>query len=100
MIVFSRSRTGFRKTDTILNRLIRGAIQTGLFAGIFSLGNLVSFVVLTGTNFFGMFAIPVGRIYTNVSDLNKKRLCYPLTRLPFLFFYSFMEDPLGYPPCS
>ncbi|KAL0577809.1 hypothetical protein V5O48_004176 [Marasmius crinis-equi] len=27
--VLSRSRTGFRRTDNILNRLIRGAIQTG-----------------------------------------------------------------------
>ncbi|KAF8553134.1 hypothetical protein OG21DRAFT_1464619 [Imleria badia] len=65
VIVFSRSRTGFQKTDTILNRLIRGAIQTGLFAGIFSLGSLIGFIVLPGTNLFGMFAIPIGRIYTN-----------------------------------
>jgi len=42
VIVFSRSRTGFRKTDTVLNRLIWGAIQTGLFAGIFSMGDLIS----------------------------------------------------------
>jgi hypothetical protein len=65
VIVFSRSRTGFRKTDTILNRLIRGAIQTGLFAGIFSMGNLITFVVLPNTDLYGMFAIPIGRIYTN-----------------------------------
>ena len=30
----ARSRTGFSKTDTVINRLIRGAIQTGLFAGM------------------------------------------------------------------
>ncbi|KAF8553140.1 hypothetical protein OG21DRAFT_1414869, partial [Imleria badia] len=65
IFVFSRSRTGFRKTDTVLNRLIRGAIQTGLFAGIFSMGDLISFLVLPTTNFYGMFAIPIGRIYTN-----------------------------------
>lgn len=67
IIAFSRSRTGFRKTDTVLNRLIRGAIQTGLLAGIFSMGDLISFVVLPTTNLYGMFAIPIGRIYTNVS---------------------------------
>ncbi|KAH0832972.1 hypothetical protein J3R83DRAFT_11950 [Lanmaoa asiatica] len=64
-IIFSRSRTGFRKTDTILNRLTRGAIQTGLFAGIFSMGDLITFIVLPNTNLYGMFAIPIGRIYTN-----------------------------------
>jgi hypothetical protein len=79
VIVFSRSRTGFRKTDTILNRLIRGAIQTGLFAGIFSMGNLITFVVLPNTDLYGMFAIPIGRIYTNVSVLNMKWVCRSLT---------------------
>ena len=67
VIVFSRSRTGFRKTDTVLNRLIRGAIQTGLFASIFSVANLIAISFLPNTNLYGMFAIPIGRIYTNVS---------------------------------
>ncbi|KAF8553137.1 hypothetical protein OG21DRAFT_1485659 [Imleria badia] len=65
VIVFSRSRTGFRKTDTILNRFIRGAIQTGLFASIFSLGDLITFTVVPDMNLYVMFAIPIGRIYTN-----------------------------------
>jgi len=64
-IILARSKTGYRKTDTVLNRLIRGAVQTGLFAGIFSLGDLISFLALPTTNFYGMFAIPLGRIYTN-----------------------------------
>ncbi|KAI0316735.1 hypothetical protein OF83DRAFT_221986 [Amylostereum chailletii] len=54
-----RSRTGFRKTDTIVNRLIRGAIQTGVFAAVFALGDLVTFIKYPNTNFYGMFAIPV-----------------------------------------
>jgi len=64
-IILTRSRTGFHKTDTVLNRLIRGAIQTGLFAGIFSLGDLITFLRYPETNLYGMFAIPIGRIYTN-----------------------------------
>ncbi|KAG6837317.1 hypothetical protein H0H93_011412 [Arthromyces matolae] len=63
--VLSRSRTGFRKTDTIINRLIRGAIQTGLFASIFALADLFSFVLHGDTNLYAMFAFPIGRIYTN-----------------------------------
>ncbi|KAG6845362.1 hypothetical protein H0H87_010471 [Tephrocybe sp. NHM501043] len=63
--VLSRSRTGFRKTDSIINRLIRGAIQTGLFASIFALADLFSFVLHGDTNLYAMFAYPIGRIYTN-----------------------------------
>jgi hypothetical protein len=61
-----RSKTGFRRTDTIINRLIRGAIQTGLFASMFALGDLFSFVFAPRTTFYAMFAYPIGRIYTNV----------------------------------
>lgn len=53
----------------MLNRLIRGAVQTGIFAGVFSLGDLIAFLNWPNTNFYGMFAIPIGRIYTNVSQL-------------------------------
>lgn len=73
--VLSRSRTGFRKTDTIINRLIRGAIQTGLFASIFALADLFSFVLHQDTNLYAMFAYPIGRIYTNtlLDTLNARR---------------------------
>ncbi|EIW83156.1 hypothetical protein CONPUDRAFT_89135 [Coniophora puteana RWD-64-598 SS2] len=63
--MLSRSRTGFQKTDNVINRLIRGAVQTGLFAGIFSLGDMITFLLWPETNLYGMFAIPIGRIYTN-----------------------------------
>jgi thioester reductase-like protein len=69
--ILSRSRTGFRKTDTIINRLIRGAIQTGLFASIFALADLFSFVLHGDTNLYAMFAFPIGRIYTNVCPFNQ-----------------------------
>jgi hypothetical protein len=61
----ARSRTGFRKTDTIINRLIRGAIQTGFFVSLFALADLFSFVLHRNTNFYAFFAYPIGRIYTN-----------------------------------
>lgn len=65
--MLSRSRTGFRRTDTIINRLIRGAIQTGLFASIFAIADLFCFLYRRDTNLYAMFAYPIGRIYTNVS---------------------------------
>ncbi|KAI6013353.1 hypothetical protein BKA83DRAFT_4361102 [Pisolithus microcarpus] len=64
-IILARAKTGLPTTDTVLRRLIRGAIQTGLFASIFSLGDLISFLLLPDANFYGMFAIPIGRIYSN-----------------------------------
>ncbi|KAJ6612731.1 hypothetical protein B0H10DRAFT_287254 [Mycena sp. CBHHK59/15] len=63
--ILSRSKTGFRRTDSIINRLIRGAIQTGLFVSIFALGDLFSFVFFGDTTFYAMFAYPLGRVYTN-----------------------------------
>ncbi|KAJ6588640.1 hypothetical protein B0H19DRAFT_1248263 [Mycena capillaripes] len=61
----ARSRTGFRKTDTVINRLIQGAIETGTFASMFALADLFSFVFFRNTNLYAMFAFPIGRIYTN-----------------------------------
>ncbi|KAF9494959.1 hypothetical protein BDN71DRAFT_1507106 [Pleurotus eryngii] len=63
--ILSQAKTKFRATDTVINRLMRGAIQTGVFATIFSLGDLAAFLALPHTNIYGMFAIPLGRIYTN-----------------------------------
>lgn len=55
--VLFKLRTGFRQTDTVLKRLIRGAIQTGVFASIFSLGDLISFLGAPKTFLYGMFAV-------------------------------------------
>ena len=84
VIVFSRSRTGFRKTDTILNRLIRGAIQTGFLAVIFAVGVLIAFVVFPNTTTYIMLGIPVGCIYSNVSVVHVTKVCRPL--IIFVFF--------------
>lgn len=64
-----RSKTGWEQTDGILRRMAHGAIQTGLFAGIFSLADFISCIVAPTTNLYGMFAIPIGRIYSNVRSV-------------------------------
>ncbi|KAF5327084.1 hypothetical protein D9619_004503 [Psilocybe cf. subviscida] len=63
--VLSRSRTGFRRTDTIINRVIRGCVQTGLFVSIFAMADMFSFLFSRDTYLYAMFAYPLGRIYTN-----------------------------------
>ncbi|KAJ6559274.1 hypothetical protein B0H10DRAFT_2119793 [Mycena sp. CBHHK59/15] len=56
---------GTRRTDKILNRLIRTAIRSGFFTGIFALGILFSFHFLPNTYMVGLFFLPIGRIYTH-----------------------------------
>jgi len=63
--VLWKSKTGYKKTDSVIHRLIRGAIQIGIFSTIFAAGDLFSFAFSPRTNFYGMFAVPLGRIYTN-----------------------------------
>ncbi|KAK2459720.1 hypothetical protein APHAL10511_008254 [Amanita phalloides] len=58
------SRTRFKQTNTVIHRLIRAAVQTGTFATMFAVADLVAF--LMGQNHIsGMFTYPIGRIYTN-----------------------------------
>ncbi|KAK0454076.1 uncharacterized protein EV420DRAFT_1481792 [Desarmillaria tabescens] len=73
--------TGFRTTDSVIYQLIRGTIQTGVFSSIFALALLICYLSIAlsvtvfpaftrpigspATNLYGMFAMPVGRIYTN-----------------------------------
>ncbi|KAF8155637.1 hypothetical protein B0H34DRAFT_504199 [Crassisporium funariophilum] len=74
-------RTGTQTTDTVINRLIRGAIQTGLLPTILAVAGLVAFIVRPETNLYVMFVIPIGRTYTttlmdgmNVREELKERL--------------------------
>ncbi|KAJ7456857.1 hypothetical protein B0H11DRAFT_2199945 [Mycena galericulata] len=65
IFVLSRSKTGFRRTDKIINSLIRGAIQSGLLVTMFTLGDLLCFTLSSKTNLYTMFVYPLGRVYTN-----------------------------------
>lgn len=80
-----KSRTHFQQMNRVLVRLAAVAIQTGTFCTIFAMGDLFSFrktfevemeiyCTLTWycragempeTNLWGVFAFPIGRIYTN-----------------------------------
>ncbi|TFK37449.1 hypothetical protein BDQ12DRAFT_724281 [Crucibulum laeve] len=63
--ILARQRTGVQRTDTVLKRLIRGAVQSGLFVTVFAMGDLFSFRFRSATNLYAMFAYPIGRVYTN-----------------------------------
>jgi hypothetical protein len=60
-----RSKTGFKKTDSIISRLIRTAIETSAVGALFCLVDVIVFTTKTNTNLHYFFALPQGRIYTN-----------------------------------
>ncbi|TEB34064.1 hypothetical protein FA13DRAFT_63197 [Coprinellus micaceus] len=59
-----RSRTGFRRSDAVLNRLTRSAIQSGVFTSVLAILALVCFSALSDTLFYVTFGIPCARAYT------------------------------------
>ncbi|KAF7350608.1 hypothetical protein MSAN_01620900 [Mycena sanguinolenta] len=64
-LTLSNSKTSIARTDRILNRLIRSAVQSGSFTAIFALGTLFSFHFSPKTFMLGLFLLPIGRIYTH-----------------------------------
>ncbi|KAJ3519484.1 hypothetical protein NMY22_g13177 [Coprinellus aureogranulatus] len=59
-----RSRTGFKRSDAVLNRLARSAIQSGVFTSILAILALVCFSALDTTLFYATFGMPCARAYT------------------------------------
>ncbi|KAJ7136834.1 hypothetical protein C8R44DRAFT_363097 [Mycena epipterygia] len=64
-ITLSSSKTTITRTDKVLNRLIRTAIQSGFFTAVFALGTLLSFHFSPETYMLALFSLPIGRIYTH-----------------------------------
>ncbi|KAJ6570311.1 hypothetical protein B0H10DRAFT_2098314 [Mycena sp. CBHHK59/15] len=62
---FYQSKSGSRQVNSVLNHLIRGAVQSGVFTSIFALGALLSFHFSPGTYMITLFVFPIGRIYTH-----------------------------------
>ncbi|KAJ6460900.1 hypothetical protein C8R45DRAFT_1028562 [Mycena sanguinolenta] len=59
------SRTGFSRTNTVIGRLIRSAIESAAFASFFSVMVLIMFTTLPRTGLHLLFSQPMGRIYTS-----------------------------------
>jgi hypothetical protein len=60
-----RSKTGFKRTDNIIERLIRTGIETCSIGAIFCVLDVIVFTTRINTNLHFFFALPQGRIYTN-----------------------------------
>lgn len=59
------SRTGFRKSDTMINRLILFSVNTGVLTSVCALGSLISILVAGQTFIYIAFFFCIGRLYTN-----------------------------------
>ncbi|THU84211.1 hypothetical protein K435DRAFT_971280 [Dendrothele bispora CBS 962.96] len=62
--IFRISRTGICSTNAVLNRMMRGALQTGVISSAFSIGYLLSFVLAPGNLIWMVFGYCLGRIYS------------------------------------
>ncbi|KAK6995576.1 hypothetical protein R3P38DRAFT_2656056 [Favolaschia claudopus] len=84
-----KSRTGFNKTNHLITRLIRSALESAVFATFLSIMVLIMFTVFPRTGFHLMFSQPMGRIYTaaerSLQTLNgRESLCHDVYESHFV----------------
>ncbi|KAH8825036.1 hypothetical protein DL96DRAFT_156809 [Flagelloscypha sp. PMI_526] len=60
-----RSKTGFTRTNTVVNRCVRASIQSGFFSSVFAIAIILAFAFWPSTYLFAIFGWPLGRIYSN-----------------------------------
>ncbi|KAJ7463842.1 hypothetical protein B0H11DRAFT_2192837 [Mycena galericulata] len=73
-------KTGMASTDTVVDRIIRMTIQTGVVTAFFNVMDVVSFLTIKNATFNFMFNIPLSKLYSNClmstlnarTDFNKK----------------------------
>jgi len=73
--LLQQSRTGFRKSDTMINKLILFSINTGLLTSICAVFSLISITVWPNTFIYIAFYFCLGRLYCNslLATLNARK---------------------------
>ncbi|KAH9972291.1 hypothetical protein BGW80DRAFT_382384 [Lactifluus volemus] len=61
-----KSRSGIRKTDGVVNCLIRKAVQIGFFATAWTIAGLTTWFFLPKISAYMLFSSTIGPMYTNV----------------------------------
>ncbi|TFK29252.1 hypothetical protein FA15DRAFT_632122 [Coprinopsis marcescibilis] len=71
----SRSRTGFKKSDTMISRLILFTVSTGFLTSLCAIGSLVSILAWGQTLIYVAFYFSIGRLYSNsvLATLNARK---------------------------
>ncbi|KAJ6486337.1 hypothetical protein DFH09DRAFT_1377822 [Mycena vulgaris] len=74
-IALKRMKTGFAATDTVVDKIIRMTVQTGMLTALFSILDVVSFLTIASTTVNFMWNIPISKLYSNclMSTLNARQ---------------------------
>ncbi|KIM39498.1 hypothetical protein M413DRAFT_446993 [Hebeloma cylindrosporum] len=69
------SRTGFHRSDTMINKLMLFAVNTGVLTSVCAVASLISIVVAGKTFLYIAFFFCIGRLYTNslLATLNARK---------------------------
>ncbi|KAJ7162569.1 hypothetical protein C8R43DRAFT_301230 [Mycena crocata] len=75
VLYLRRSRTGFKKSDTMITKLIMFSVSTGLLTSVCALASLVSILVWSHTLVYVAFYFSLGRLYFNsvLATLNARK---------------------------
>ncbi|KAJ7597907.1 hypothetical protein C8J56DRAFT_330499 [Mycena floridula] len=70
------SRTGFQRSDTMINKLIMFAVNTGLLTSLCAVASLISIVTAPNTFLYIAFFFIIGRLYSNslLATLNARQM--------------------------
>jgi len=70
-----RSRTGFRRSDTLITRLIVFVVNTGVLTSLCAVASLISLITSPRTLIYAAFYYCLGRLYTNslIATLNARK---------------------------
>ncbi|KAH7916690.1 hypothetical protein BJ138DRAFT_3602 [Hygrophoropsis aurantiaca] len=73
--LLQNSRTGFRRSDTMINKLILFTINTGLLTSICAVASLISITAAPNTFIYIAFYFCLGRLYCNslLATLNARK---------------------------
>ncbi|KAK7460660.1 hypothetical protein VKT23_009375 [Stygiomarasmius scandens] len=63
--LLQKSRTGFTRTDTIINKLILFVVNTGLATSLCAVASLISLLASPDTLIYAAFYFCIGRLYSN-----------------------------------
>ncbi|KAF8877106.1 hypothetical protein BD779DRAFT_1677486 [Infundibulicybe gibba] len=71
-----RSRTGFRRSDTMINKLILFAVNTGFLTSLCAVASLILIIVAGDTFLYIAFFFCIGRLYSNtlLATLNVRKM--------------------------
>jgi hypothetical protein len=73
--LLQQSRTGFRRSDTLITKLIIFTVNTGLLTSLDAIASLISYAASPNTFIYICFFFALGRLYSNslLATLNVRR---------------------------